>query len=166
VEKIRGTQACLQHQNQWKKYVLQHKQQALSGYRRIFQPAMETPIWNTTPDDGSIEPHDAPEEEKLKENYFSPSWFYCIETICAPCGVVIAWAKFARSESPTNILAFLETIFPTKESRPSYVCIDKACAVLHTAVCNNSWEQIWMHTTWFIVNSYHYINHWSTDGLC
>jgi len=168
VEKVRGTQACLQHQDQWKKYVQQHKRQALSGYRRIFQPAMETPIWNRTPDDGSIEPHDAPEEEeeKVKENYFSPSRFYCVETICAPCGVVIAWAKFAKSESPTNILAFLESVFPMKESRPSYVCIDKACAVLRTSVRNKSWERVWMDTTRFIVDSYHYINHRSTDGLC
>jgi len=52
---------------------------------------------------------------------------------------VIAWAKFAKSESPTNILAFLETIFPTEESQPAYICIDKACLVLHTAITNGSW---------------------------
>lgn len=37
-------------------------------------------------------------------NYFTSRRFYCVETICAPCGVVIAWAKFANAESPTNIL--------------------------------------------------------------
>ena len=89
-----------------------------------------------------------------------------METICAPCGVVIAWAKFAKAESPTNILAFLETVFPTEESRPTYICIDKACAVLHTAITNGSWEETWMNTTRFIVDSYHYINHRTSDYLC
>jgi hypothetical protein len=73
VEKVRGTQVCLQHQDQWKKYVQQHKRQGLSGYRRIFQPAIETPIWRAAPDDESIQSHDEPEEVKPKENYFSSS---------------------------------------------------------------------------------------------
>ena len=38
------------------------------------------------------------------KHFFGPSQFYCVETICAPCGIVIAWTKFNRSESPTNIL--------------------------------------------------------------
>jgi hypothetical protein len=45
-------------------------------------------------------------------------------------GVVIAWTKFDKAESPTNILKFLEEVFPTEESRPAYICIDKACQVL------------------------------------
>ena len=40
--------------------------------------------------------------------------FYCVETITAPCGVVIAWVKFDKSESPTNILNWLEKIFLLK----------------------------------------------------
>ena len=52
------------------------------------------------------------------------------ETITAPCAVVIAWAKFPKSESPTNILNFLESVYPTAESHPDYICIDKACLLL------------------------------------
>jgi hypothetical protein len=52
------------------------------------------------------QPHDEEAPEVPRKNYFSPSHFYCVETICAPCGVVIAWTKFAKSESPTNILNF------------------------------------------------------------
>ena len=89
-----------------------------------------------------------------------------METICAPCGVVIAWAKFAKAESPTNILAFLETVFSTEKSWPAYICIDKACTVLRTAITNGSWEETWMNTTHFIVSSYHYINHCTSDYLC
>ena len=62
-------------------------------------------------------------------HYFTPSQFYCSETICTPCGAVIAWAKFAKSESPTNILKFLESVYPDEASWPDY-CIDKACLVL------------------------------------
>ena len=85
--------------------------------------------------------------------------------VCAPCGVVIAWAKFAKAESPTNILQFLERVFPVQDSRPDYVCIDKACLVLRKCVIDGSWEQ-WKETTRFIVDAYHYINHHTTDELC
>ena len=63
--------------------------------------------------------------------------------ICAPCGAVIAWTKFDKSESSIQILDFLESVYPTEESRPDYICIDKACAVLHTAITNGSWERVW-----------------------
>ena len=67
------------------------------------------------------QPHDKDSPENLRLNYFRPAQFYCVETITAPCGIVIAWTKFARSESPTNIMAFLESIYSTKESHPDYM---------------------------------------------
>ena len=103
--------------------------------------------------------HDAePVSRTGRQNYFTASRFYCVETICAPCGVVIAWTKFAKAESPTNILNFLQTVYPTEDVRPDYICIDKACMVLRTAISNGSWK-MWQKTTRFIVDSYHYINH-------
>ena len=96
----------------------------------------------------NIQPHDGPAPEvQVLKNYFSPARFYCVETICAPCGVVIAWTKFDKSESPTQILNFLEEVYPNEESRPDYVCIDKACMVLHTSLSNGSWDHIWKKTT-------------------
>jgi hypothetical protein len=80
--------------------------------------------------------------ETHRRNYFTPSYFYCVETICAPCGIVIAWTKFAKSESPTNILNFLETVYPTEESHPDYICIYKACLVLRTAIANGKWDAV------------------------
>ena len=47
-----------------------------------------------------------------------------------------------------------------------YICIDKACRVLRTAISNGSWDRIWKKTTRFIVDSYHYINHRTDDYLC
>src|SRR5271155_3827286 len=73
--------------------------------------------------------------------------FYCVETVCAPCGVVIAWTKFDKSESPTQILKNLESIYQTEESRPDYICIDKTCVVLRTAITNGSWERVWKKTS-------------------
>ena len=78
---------------------------------------------------------------------------------------MIAWTKFAKSESPTNILNFLEFVYPTQDLRPNYICIDKGCMVLHTAISNGSW-QIWKETSRFIVDSYHYINHRTSEYLC
>jgi hypothetical protein len=157
-EKIRATQACQQHQQQWKKYVTQHKRQSAPGFRRITQRPTENLPWISTTEQ-TEQPHDEPMEETEHKNYFSAPRFYCVETICAPCGVVIAWAKFSKAESPTNILAFLEKVFHTEESRPDYICIDKACQILRTALRNGSWERVWGQTTQFIVDAYHYINH-------
>ena len=127
--KIRDTQACQQHQQQWNKYVTQHKRQSASGFQKIRQRPAENLPWIPT-NEQTEQPHDEPMSEREHKNYFSASRFYCVETICAPCGVVIAWAKFPKAESPTNILAFLENVFHTEESRPDYICIDKACLVL------------------------------------
>jgi hypothetical protein len=109
--------------------------------------------------------HDEEPAENQAKDQFFPSRTYCVETICAPCGVVIAWAKFIKAESPTNILQFLEHVYPTMETRPDYICIDKACLVLRTSISNGSWEQ-WKQTRRFIVDSYHYVNHCVTDVLC
>ena len=86
--------------------------------------------------------------------------------MCTPCGVVLAWTKFAKSESPTNILDWLKEVYPSQEDRPAYICIDKACLVMKTAVIQRTpWEE-WKQTTRFIVDSYHYINHKATDQIC
>ena len=70
----------------------------VSGENLPWHPATEA----------NVQPHDRPAPEVQYATYFMPRRFYCVETICAPCGVVIAWAKFANSESPTNIMGFLE----------------------------------------------------------
>ncbi|KIK05244.1 hypothetical protein K443DRAFT_91551, partial [Laccaria amethystina LaAM-08-1] len=96
----------------------------------------------------------------------NPSQFYCVEIMCAPCGLVIAWTKLDKAESSTNILNWLETtVYPTEESPPVCICID-TCLVLQNAIANGSWDQIWKNTTHLIVDSYHYINHFKTDDIC
>ena len=112
-----------------------------------------------------MQPHDEDaSSQSRKDNYFVPR-FYCVETICAPCGAVHAWTLFDKAESPTHILNFLDAAYPTPDVRPDYVCTDKGCQVLHTAISNGSWN-VWKETTQFIVDSYHYINHRTNDYLC
>lgn len=133
----------------------------------MLQRPGETQPWNPQRRGPNTQRHDDNNEDPLPApNYFSPARYYCVETICAPCGVVIAWTKFAKSESTTNILNFLESVYQTEESRPDYICIDKACQVFRTSVNNGSWERIWKDTTRFIVDTYHYINHRVSDYLC
>ena len=85
-----------------------------------------------------------------------------METICASCGVVIAWTRFDMSESASNILCFLKSVYPTQES----YLYDKACQVFRTAVNNGSWDAIWKHTTRFVIDTCHYITHCVPDFLC
>jgi hypothetical protein len=163
--RVRDSLACQAHQAAWRKYKFDHSRSSLAGVRRMLQRPGERNPWQP----GlrrTDQPHDNDQDIEIPRlHYFGPGKFYCVETICAPCGVVIAWTKFDKSESPTNILKFLESVYPTEESRPAYICIDKACQVLRTAVSNKSWN-IWKKTTRFIVDSYHYINHRTTDFLC
>ena len=165
--KATGIHTCAQHRNRWNSHVTRYGRQSACGVSRIIRRTEEErlpwlPIHNQ-----EFQPHDEPGhgEEVPKDNYFRAPRFYCVETICAPCGVVIAWTKFAKAESPTNILNWLQSVYPFPESRPDYVCIDKACAVLRTAITNGTWNT-WKETTRFIVDSYHYINHRTTDYLC
>lgn len=164
-QKVAQTQACPGHQEEWKKHLQKHNQHTFTGIRRVLRRANENLPWEPSIT-ANVQPHDKPGTERQRKIYFIAPRFYCVETVCAPCGVVIAWAKFAKSESPTNILAFLQQVFPTEQSQPAYICIDKACLVLCTAIANGSWDAIWKKTTRFIVDSYHYINHRSTDAMC
>ena len=115
----------------------------------------------------TVQPHDqeANSDAYQSRHYFGPGRFYCVETICAPCGTVIAWTKFDKSESQSNIVQFLSNVYPTEESRPDYICIDKACLVLRHIVTQGMLEE-WKKTTRFIVDTYHYINHSPIDVLC
>jgi hypothetical protein len=154
----------VQHQADWTRYNGSSAHQRVSGFRRMLRRPGESLPWQA-----AAEPNPQRHDEEMPEvrcsNYFTPRRFYCVETICAPCGVVIAWAKFANAESPSNILHFLETVYPTEESRPAYICIDKACLVLRHIITNHSWN-IWKKTSRLIVDSYHYINHRLGDFLC
>ncbi|KIJ90455.1 hypothetical protein K443DRAFT_116578 [Laccaria amethystina LaAM-08-1] len=164
--RVDGTSACQDHQREWNTFRKFSQHNIRSGIHQMLQRPAESYAWQPTSRGPNTQRHDDPASDPpLPPNYFTPSRYYCVETICAPCGVIIAWTKFARSESTTNILNFLGSVYPDEESRPDYICIDKACQVLATAVTNGSWET-WKRTSRFIVDSYHYNNHRVQDYLC
>ncbi len=165
--KVEGTLACRAHQEKWQRFQKYHRTRQLSGYRRAQRHSDDSWPWMAEIQRTNDQPHD--QEISINNegrDCFIPSRTYCVETICAPCGVVVAWAKFTKSESPTNILNFLEQVYPTQNSRPDYICIDKACLVLRTSVSNGSWREIWSKTSRFIVDTYHYTNHSVGDEVC
>jgi hypothetical protein len=164
--KVNPSQACEEHQAEWKSHVHTHSRTNLSGIKRQLQRPDEREDWQTATCGSGVQAHDEePHEKKARANFFSPARFYCVETMCKPCGVVVAWTKFAKAESETNILKWLESVYPVEASRPQYICIDKACKVLRTSIANGSWES-WKKTTRLVVDSYHYINHRVKDILC
>ena len=115
-DRVENTLACRSHQAEWKKYKLDHSRASLLGVKRMLQRPEERNAWEP----GlrrTAQPHDADDDVIIpRNNYFGAARFYCVETITAPCGIVIAWVKFDRAESPTNILNWLEKIYPTEES--------------------------------------------------
>jgi len=164
---VAGTKACEAHQADWRKYKKSHSRHTLSGIRRRLQRPDENVPWQANANQRQNRAHDddGEDEDHQRTHYFGPAKYYCVETICAPCGVVKAWTKFDKSESPTKIIDFIRKVFPTPESQPSYLCIDKACQVLRTAIANRSWEDFFQISR-LIVDSFHYINHRVDDLLC
>ncbi|KAF4596425.1 hypothetical protein EYR38_007812 [Pleurotus pulmonarius] len=171
--KVAGTQACLNHQEQWRVYRARYANSSLLGVQRMLRRAQEErQEWLPVGGGAEAPEHDNLEEQEVEQvsgtkynNYFSAPRFYCVETIWAPCGVVLAWRKFAKSEGVAKILRFLEDVYPDPASRPSYIAIDKGCALLKHIVRQGHWPA-WEPTTRIIVDSYHYINHRVTDHLC
>ena len=101
----------------------------MAGVHRMLNRPNENLPWNPVVEQ-EVQPYDEDAPGVQRKNYFSPARYYCVETLCAPCGVVVAWTKFEKSESPTKILKFLKDTYPQKDARPDYICIDKACLVL------------------------------------
>jgi hypothetical protein len=156
--------ACEDHQDIWNKYKLDHSSESLAGSKRMLNRKHESLPWSSKTN-SETQPHDEPAPEIKKiQHFFGPATFYCVETICLPCGLVVAWAKFAKSESESNILAFMNNVYPNKCLHPHYICIDKACRVLKHISAQGHWDD-W-DTTRFIVDSYHYQNHRKTDAFC
>jgi CxC5 like cysteine cluster associated with KDZ transposases/CxC6 like cysteine cluster associated with KDZ transposases len=167
--KADGIQTCHQHRNLWHSHVVRFGRSTMLGIWRLLRRSEEEKLPWLPVSIRNVQPHDEPAQpsatrSQTKTYFVAPHW-YCVEIATTTCGLPLAWEKFAKAESPTNILNFLDRVYPTEESRPDYVCIDKACLVLRHAVTSGRWDA-WKKTTRFIVDSYHYINHRTTDYLC
>ncbi|KAF7358344.1 hypothetical protein MVEN_00884000 [Mycena venus] len=91
---------------------------------------------------------------------------YCLQTVQWACGVPIRWGKCYRSESTPQVLRFLNNTWADHpNSRPSFLAYDNACNLLRHIVTQDA-SDIWLATTKFIVDAWHYIGHQATNILC
>ncbi|KAJ7883331.1 hypothetical protein B0H13DRAFT_2235402 [Mycena leptocephala] len=91
---------------------------------------------------------------------------YCLQTVQWACGVPVGWGKCYRGEGASQVLSILNEIWKDDpESRPSFIVYDKACDLLRHIVTQNPTD-LWLQTTKFIVDAWHYIGHRGTDILC
>ncbi|KAJ7732992.1 hypothetical protein B0H16DRAFT_1769700 [Mycena metata] len=103
--------------------------------------------------------------EKVVHTFKAKS-IYCLQTIQWACGVPIAWGKCYRSESTPQVLTFINNVWADyPESRPSFIVYDKACDLLRHIVTQDI-ADLWLTTSKFIVDAWHYIGHQATDVLC
>lgn len=91
---------------------------------------------------------------------------YCIETVQWACGIPIGWGKCYRSESSPQVLAIIDRIWEENdELRPAFIAYDDACDLLRHIITQDP-ESLWIKSTKFIVDAFHYIGHRATDILC
>ncbi|KAK7026969.1 hypothetical protein R3P38DRAFT_3524527 [Favolaschia claudopus] len=97
---------------------------------------------------------------------FTEKTTYCLQTVQWACGYPIGWGKCYRSESTPQVLSLMNKIwagFP--DLRPGFMAYDKACDLLRHIVTQDG-NDLWIASTRFIVDAWHYINHRTTDILC
>ncbi|KAJ7158114.1 hypothetical protein C8R46DRAFT_1225068 [Mycena filopes] len=97
---------------------------------------------------------------------FKAKSIYCLQTVQWACGMPIGWGKCYRSESTPQVLGILNQLWSDyPEAKPSFMVYDKACDLLRHIVTQNP-NDLWLTTTKFIVDAWHYIGHRATDILC
>jgi hypothetical protein len=97
---------------------------------------------------------------------FKAKTIYCLQTVQWACGVPVGWGKCFRAESLPQVLAIINNIWEDDaEGRPSFMVYDKACDLLRHIVTQDP-NDLWLSTTKFIVDAWHYIGHRATDILC
>lgn len=92
---------------------------------------------------------------------------YCVQTLQWSCGMPIGWGKCYNAESVSQVFSILNNIFPEDESahRPTFLFYDNACKLLAHIVAQHR-ESLWIQSTRFLVDAWHYVNHRVADQLC
>jgi hypothetical protein len=92
---------------------------------------------------------------------------YCILTAQWSCGEVVGWGKCYESESETQVLNFMNEVWPeeAEDQRPDFIAYDSACRLLRHLLVHH-FNTSWIRRTRLIVDAFHYINHSLTDRLC
>ena len=81
------TLACQAHQPEWRKYLKNSKCHNQAEVCRMLQRPGENNPWQPNRREQNPQRHDDPNEDPPPPpHYFHAGRFYCVETICAPCG--------------------------------------------------------------------------------
>ncbi|KAF8523561.1 hypothetical protein JB92DRAFT_3261174 [Gautieria morchelliformis] len=116
---------------------------------------------------GPWDPDSQPDQEDAETDLghtFRACHTYCVQTIQWACGMPIGWGKCYGIESVSQVLQLVNFWFPPEGPRPAFV-YDNACKLLAHIVTQNT-HDLWLTTTRFVVDAWHYINYRSTDRLC
>ncbi|KAF8485524.1 hypothetical protein JB92DRAFT_2836847 [Gautieria morchelliformis] len=117
---------------------------------------------------GPWDPDSQPDQEDAEADLghtFHARRTYCVQTIQWACGMRIGWGKCYEIESVSQALQLVNFWFPPEEAGPAFIVYDNACKLLAHIVTQNA-HDLWLTTTRFVVDAWHYINHRSTDRLC
>lgn len=91
---------------------------------------------------------------------------YCLQTVQWACGVPVGFGKCYTAESSPQVLAIIDRIWAQHpEQCPSIIAYDDACDLLQHIATQDP-DSPWLKSTQFVVDSWHYIGHCSTDILC
>ena len=71
-------------------------------------------------------------------------------SVLGPCGYILHKRPLYLSESIRQTVEAFEEYFPTLESKPSYVWLDKACQYWYSIQSNQAVYQTWKNTTSFV----------------
>jgi hypothetical protein len=163
------------HQRYWKAWSRRFRRIPYQGLQRVIRqqystdPLPHNPQWHTANTELHVQ-RDLPSLDGIDgaqvRTTFRARKVFCIETIQWSCGFPIAWGKCYDSESPSQVLKFINDIWhPRADSRPAFIIYDNACKLLPHIIAQG-WHDFWLGTTRFIVDVFHYISHSDDDTLC
>jgi len=158
--KVEDTQACHLHQSEWIRHKQSRTKSTLAGFCRSLNYQGENFLGmkelNVKSSHMIMERH----QKLSQKTILALLDFIVLKQSVLHVGLLLHGKNLLNQNQK-----FLAQTFPNKETRPDYVCIDKACTVLKTSLANGSWEE-WKDTTRLIVDAYHYTNHRVADFLC
>ncbi|KIJ46651.1 hypothetical protein M422DRAFT_165028 [Sphaerobolus stellatus SS14] len=89
-----------------------------------------------------------------------------VQTFQWACGVPIAWGKCYTTESLSQVYELMDDIWKDHpEDQPGFLFYDDACNLVCHMVTSHP-ESLWLHSTRFIVDAFHYVTHRATDAVC
>ncbi|KZO89741.1 hypothetical protein CALVIDRAFT_491440, partial [Calocera viscosa TUFC12733] len=88
------------------------------------------------------------------------------QLIVRPCGVILGRATFYGAEALSSVADFLQTVFPTRQSRPDVLFFDNNCS-LHRYIADRPRLQDFFHDTALVVDIFHFKSkHSESDVYC